>query len=351
MTVKVGVVGCGWWATTAHLPAVLEHPDAELAAIAEPLDENRLRCERAFSPQHVFCDAASMLAEAELDAVVVATPHAHHYAPAASALARGLNVLVEKPMVLDPAQGRALCDLATENACQLIVGYPWHYNDQVVKLRDEIHAGRIGVIEHLSSTYASTARQLYRGHPGLLKDTLGFALAQPQATSYSDPEIAGGGQGQTQLTHSAALCLFLTDLRIRSVQASTARFELDVDLADAVAVRFDGGAIGSLDSVGSVQPGQEEICEVRIFGDSGHILLDAVGGRASIHGPGTVVDELLPLAEEARYPERAPANNLIDVTLGADTNGSPGVLGLRVVELLDAMYTSARQGRPVKVAA
>jgi predicted dehydrogenase len=351
MTVRVGVVGCGWWATTAHLPAVLEHPYAELAAIAEPLTENRVRCEQAFSPHHIFSDAASMLAETELDAVIVATPHANHYAPAASALARGLNVLVEKPMVLDPAQGRALCDLATKNARELIVSYPWHYNDQVVKLRDEIHAGRIGTIEHLSSTYASTARQLYRGNPGSLKNTLGFALTQPQATSYSDPEIAGGGQGQTQLTHSAALCLFLTGLCIRSVQATTARFELDVDLADAVVISFEDGAIGSLDSVGSVQPGQEEICEVRIFGDSGHILLDAVGGRASIHGPGTAVEQLPRLAEGARYPERAPATNLINVTRGADTNGSPGALGLRVVELLDAMYTSARQGRPVKVAA
>jgi hypothetical protein len=65
---------------------------------------------------------------------------------------------------------------------------------------------------------------------------------------------AGGGQA-TQVTHSAALFL-LTGLRPVSVAALTEPFELAVDLADAIVVRFANGAIGSLGSTGSVLPGQ-----------------------------------------------------------------------------------------------
>jgi predicted dehydrogenase len=215
------VIGCGWWATTAHLPALRDHPEAELTAIAEPLEENRTRAPDEFGPKSAFSEGNAMLAEAELDAGIVATPHAHHHAPAAAALARGLNVLVEKPMVLRPEEGRELVDVARRNQCELLVSYPWHYTEQAVRLREQIAAGRIGSIEHVSSTYASTARDLYRGEPALLRNPLGYDLTQPQATTYSDPALAGGGQGQTQLTHNAALCLFLTDLAVHSVQAAT----------------------------------------------------------------------------------------------------------------------------------
>lgn len=341
--VRVGVVGCGWWATRAHLPTIASHPDAELAAIADTSTSNLSRAASIFQPEAVFSDAEEMLLSSDLDAVIVATPHAHHFRPAALALSRGINTLVEKPMVLDPDEGARLLALAEANGCELIVGYPWHYTPQVIELKERIASGSIGAIEHVSATYASTARELYRGHPDAYRDLLGYPVNAPNAATYSNVEIAGGGQGQTQLTHSAALCLHLTGLHITQVRAFTASFELEVDLADAVIVRFENGATGAFDTVGNVQPGQDEICQVRIFGSDGHILLDAIHGTASIHTHNGRVDQLRSLSAADCYPEAAPAYNLIDVTAGRATNGSPGRIGQDVVELISAMYASARQ--------
>jgi predicted dehydrogenase len=340
--VRVGVVGCGWWATTAHLPALRDDPGAELTAVADPDEAKRADAVARYGALHAFADAQAMLDGVALDAVVVATPHAHHAAPAAAALSRGVHVLVEKPLTIDPRDARELVQLADGRGAELIVGYPWHYTDFAIALRREIAAGRIGAIEHVSCTFASIARELYRGRPeGSLDTGYGDHGPAPGPGTYSDPAIAGGGQGQTQLTHSAALTLFLTGLNVVDVRAFTASFELAVDLADALAVRFDNGAIGAFDTVGSVQPGQDEILEIRIFGTEGHIAVEAVQGRASIHGPGERVETLPEPAEPDRYPVHAPVRNLVDVARGTAANGSPGTLGLQVVELVDAMYGSA----------
>ena len=98
------------------------------------------------------------------------------------------------------------------------------------------------------------------------------------------PRSPAAGQGQTQVTHSAALLFLLTGLKPVSVAAMTEPFELAVDLADAVVVRFANGAIGSLGSTGSVLPGQDEMLEYRIFGDRGHIVFDVNEGSAVIYG-------------------------------------------------------------------
>jgi hypothetical protein len=108
--------------------------------------------------------------------------------------------------------------------------------------------------------------------------------------------------------------------------------------------------VGSLASTGSVLPGQEEILELRLFGDAGHLVWDVNAGRASLHGRDGSVEALPPLAPEDRYPEAAPARNLVEVALGRAPNGSPGELGARVVAFLEAMYRAAGSGRTETVA-
>ena len=130
----------------------------------------------------------------------------------------------------------------------MVVGYTWHYNRQVAELRSQIRDGRIGKVEFISCLFGSTVREYYRGSPESYD--LGYML-QPRSNTYSDPELSGGGQGQTQLTHAAALLVHLADVRPATVTAMTENYELPVDLADALAVRFDNGAIGTLGSTGA----------------------------------------------------------------------------------------------------
>ena len=160
-----------------------------------------------------------------------------------------------------------------------MIGYPWHYNEHALALRKAIAAGELGELEFMSCLFASIVRELYRGNPAAYSDFFGFeAAATPGTVSYSDPAIAGGGQGQMQVTHSCALLFWLTGLRPAEVYAYVESFELAVDLAETVALRFDGGAIGSLSSTGSMLVGHEEVLEYRIFGSAGHALFDVTGG-------------------------------------------------------------------------
>jgi predicted dehydrogenase len=351
VTVSIGVVGCGWWSTTAHLPAVAQDPRARLAAIADPDEGRRTRAVARFGVERAYADWRELLDAVPLDALVVATPPAHHFAPAAAALERGIHVLVEKPMVVDPADGRRLLALVHQHGAELLVGYTFEHTRHAIQLREQIAAGRIGAVEHVSCTFASVARELYRGRPDAYVDgSIGYAMTEtPHASTYSTPG-AGGGQAHAQLTHSAALALHLCGLAPLRVSAFTAAFELPVDLADVLVVQFEGGAIGALDSTGAVQPGQAEILQCRIYGDAGHVQVDATQGRASIHGAGGAIEQLEPLSEAERYATGAPVRNLIGVARGEEANHAPGALGQQVVELLDAALRSAREGRVIDIA-
>jgi predicted dehydrogenase len=351
MRAKIGVIGCGWWATRAHLPALQANPDAVIAGIADPDAENRQRAAERFAvpADRVFADAGEMMKRVDLDAAIVAVPHSAHAPLARAVLERGLHLLLEKPMTIHPPDARALASLAKARGVELIVGYPWHYNRQVLAVRDAVAEGRIGRIEYVSCQFASIVRELYRGNPEPYRDILGYSVNPPGFNTYADPEIAGGGQGQTQVTHSAALLFFLTGLKPVSIAALTEPFELAVDLADAIVVRFDNGAIGSLGSTGSVLPGQEEMLEYRIFGERGHIVFDVNDGSAVIYGVDGAAEVLPALPVEERYPDWAPADNLVDVALRRGVNGSPASLGVLTVEFVDAMYRAAKQSRTMPV--
>lgn len=348
--VRVGVVGCGWWATNAHLPALQRNPRATVAALADPSPEALARAAERFEVEATFPGIQDLLAAVEVDAVVIAVPHAYHFETARTALEHGVHVLLEKPMVLEPEHARILVDEARRRGLALVIGYPWHYNRHVLEVRAALAAGDIGEIELVSCLFASTVRELYRGNPEAYHDVFGFAAAATPGTStYSDPAIAGGGQGQTQVTHAGALLFFLTGLRPARVFAQTESYELRVDLADSVVIRFDGGALGSLASIGSVLPGHDELLEYRIFGRDGHVLLDVNGGTCSVHERNGAVRTLPPLDPAERYPESAPVDNLVALALGEGENGSPPEIGQLTVEFLDAMYRSASTGTEIVI--
>lgn len=351
MKARVAVIGCGWWSTYAHLPAIADHPGAQLVALVDPDARRRAAAAAAFGDPATFADTTDLLDSVDIDAAIVAVPHALHHSIAEQVLDRGVHTLLEKPMVLDPAHGRELIALARRRGAELLIDYPWHYNAHALRLRDEIATGQIGRIEYISCLYASTVRELYRGDPEPYREAFGYTVNAPAASTYSDPTLSGGGQGQTQVTHAAALLRFLTGLTPTEIFAFTDNFELPVDLVDTVVAKFSGGAVATLGSTGSVLAGQDEIMRYEIFGDAGHILFDVNRGTASIHNAEGSIEHLDSLPAAQRNPEHAPAHNLIDIVRGTAVNGSPADIGLHAVVFVDAMYRSAAARRPVELPA
>lgn len=350
MVARIGVVGAGWWATRAHLPAIVANGDAELAAIADPIDEKRDRAASVFGPGRTYRDHREMLDNEALDGVVVAVPHMAHYQVALDALQAGAHLMLEKPMVVESGHAARLLQESQQRSLEIVVGYPWHYSGQVLAVRDWIASGEIGELLYVHSLFASIVWDLLRGDVDLVADAVGFTITPTGTDTYGDPAVSGGGQAIVQITHSAALLLFMTGLVPVDVFAFMENRDVRVDLVDALAVRFEGGCIGTIGSTGSTVRTQEELLEYRLYGTGGHILFDVLTGEAGLYrADGTVQRNPAHLAAGTRtydsvYPEDAPVNNLVDVVLSRDENRSPPQLGAAVVGLLEAAYESARTG-------
>ena len=346
MAARIGVIGTGWWATRAHLPAIVAHPEAELVAIAEHVAEKRDRAASAFRPARSYADHQEMLSSEELDGVVIAVPHTAHYGVALDALASGAHLLLEKPMVVKGRHASALLEEARRRGLQIVVGYPYHYNRQVLAVRDWVAGGEIGPLLYVHTLFASIAWDLYRGDVDVVADAVGFTITPTGKDTYGDPALSGGGQGVAQITHSAALLLFMTGLQPSEVFAFMENRDLRVDLVDALAVRFAGGCVGTVGATGSTVRTQTELLEYRLYGTQGHILFDLATSNASLfRADGSVVSNPVDPATMAAYPEDAPVNNLIELILGRGENGSPPELAAAVVRLLEAAYASARSGQ------
>ena len=132
-----------------------------------------------------------------------------------------------------------------------------------------------------------------------------------------------------------------------------ANFDVRVDLCDAISVRFAEGAVGTLASTGGIpaaQAGQQHL-EYRIYGSEGYALLDAMAGTCAIHYNDGRSETLPPTTPDRRYDPGATSRHLADLLDGrVEENLSDGMIGVRTVELLDAAYRSANEGRIVRVA-
>ena len=356
MTARIGVIGTGWWATRAHLPAIAANPDAELVAICDPDEANRRRAAAAFAPPATYSDHREMLRAEQLDGVVVAVPHTRHFDIARDALREGLHVLLEKPMVLRGDHARELLQTAAEHGREIIVGYPWHYNEQVNRARDWIASGAVGDLLYVHTLFASIVWELYRGDVDLVAEEMGYTVNPTGRGTYSDPALSGGGQGVTQITHSGALLLHMCGLEPESVFAHMHNHDLRVDLTDALSVRFEGGCLGTIGSTGSTVRSQAEVLEYRLYGTGGHILFDVMNEQLALYRADGSITESPPCPPapagrdySTSYPEEGPLDNLVEV-IGGGANRSPGRLGARVVAMLEAAYASAAEGKPQPVA-
>jgi predicted dehydrogenase len=318
---RIGVIGTGWWATAAHLPGLVAHPGAEIVGVADlDLAKARQTADR-FGVARAFGDHRELLA-LQPDGVVVVTPHDTHYPLVRDALLAGCDVLVEKPMVIEPAHARELVALARTHGRNLHVGYPYPYTRHNRLLHDLIRDGGLGRILFATSLFATQPVHLYRGETVVSEEPLAGAMWWPGKDTYSEPS-RGGGQLLTQVTHSASLLFFLTGLRPAAVHAFTDTYDTRVDVWDAVNFRTADGSIGSVASTGTVPLTQNTLEEIRIFGSDGHAAVDTTRGTLTVFLNDGTVREEPPLSAAERYPLQTTSQHLVDVIPVVPTCSSP----------------------------
>jgi predicted dehydrogenase len=287
-----------------------------------------------------------MLANENLDAVVVATNHASHYVLAKPCLAQGIHLLIEKPMTLYAFEAKELVALAQANRCEISIGYNANFTPYAIRAREIQESGVLGQIQYISGVFNQHNLDLLKGNVD--RREYGTKVHNPGAV-YSDPQLSGGGHGHLQMTHLLGLLFRLTDLRAYSVSAHMRKHGLAVDLVNAILVQFESGALAAIGGTSNM-PGGRKI-DLQIYCEHGWLDIDDVLGVAAIHGEKIGSEHFAPTTNKLAAADRfASTNNLIDRILGRAPNEAPGEIGWRAVEVLDAAYRSAAEaGRPVLI--
>jgi predicted dehydrogenase len=339
---RIGVIGAGWWAAVNHLPVLRANKDCEVVAVNRLGPEELAQLQRKFDVPLGFEDYRAMLDEVPMDGVVISSPHLLHHEHAVAALAKGCHLLVEKPLTTTAADARDLIAKASAAGKQVIVPYGWNFKGWTDEARTLVANGEIGRIEHVMLQMASALEDLFAGQP--MKETEGHMFRPPPST-WADPARAGG-YGWGQLVHAPGLLFRIADLEPSRVFAITGKSPTGVDYYDAAVVQFVNGATASVSGSATSPKHRGNQIDLRIFGSEGVLLLDIERERLEVRrrdGRDTVVEMA---AGSGAYTCEKPLNALVDICLGREVeNQSPGTVGMRAVEVLDALYRSARSAR------
>ena len=329
--VKIGLIGCGGimhW----HVGNYREIKQARIAALC---DTSRTMLQKMVEKHPelaglpTFKDYRKMVADVELDGVVIATPHTLHVEQILTCLGAGLHVLTEKPMVCGVADAKKVMKKAEQKRRVMMISYQRHFDPAFRLARKLIAEGKLG---RLTFVTALQGQEWLRGTKG---------------TWRQKAALSGGGQLNDSGSHLVDIILWVTGLVPESVFARIDNRGTEVDILSALTMRFKGGAIGTLSIVGDA-PGWWE--EIAFYGEEGALyirngkLLHCVRKKT---GWGADTTDITGKLKYAGNFDR----NFVDAILGKDEPQTPPVCGLRVMQLTEAAWESGKTGQVVKVKA
>jgi predicted dehydrogenase len=341
MTVHVGLIGAGNISDT-HARALGAMTGAAVAATYAPVRE---RAER-FAAQYggtAYDSLDRMLAQRPLDMVVIGTPSGLHADHGIAAAARGLHVLVEKPLDVTAARADGLINAAAAAGVTLGVIFQDRLKPDVVRMKALVDAGRLG------TPILANARVKWYRPPSY------YAGSRWRGTKALD----GGGALMNQGVHTVDLLLWLFG-PVKRVFARTIAGLHAIEVEDtAVAVlEFASGAIGTLEAATSAYPGYSR--QIELTGSNGTIRLD--GDALAAVDLKDVRDDERPAARESATTVSAASPIVADTSahvrvfedfLRAISGRRPplcdGIEGRRSVALIEAIYQSARTNLAVDI--
>jgi predicted dehydrogenase len=171
------LIGLGNVAVHGHLPGWRARSDSAIVAATDSRPARQAECRTALPGARWYESVEALLAAEELDFVDICTPPSSHPALIEAALARGLHVLCEKPLVGSLAELERLAGLARSARAVLHTVHNWHHAPLVRATDEVIRAGRIGPVREI-------VWQTLRTQP---------AAAATGDAWRVDPAVAGGG--------------------------------------------------------------------------------------------------------------------------------------------------------------
>ena len=324
---RLGLAGLGSMGKN-HLRVISSHPETTLAAVADP-DAASLEAAVAQTGARGFEDPLAMIAQAELDGVVIAAPTTAHVALALAAIERGLSVLVEKPLAATVEDGLAIVSAARKSKVRVQVGHVERYNPAVLEMGRLLRAG------WLSTIYAITSRRA-GPFPARIRDV---------------------GVTVDLGTHDVDMLSWIAGERPVRVYAETAqRIHAGHEDLTFGLVHFPSGAIGFLD-VDWLTPAKRR--SLVAVGEEGMFELDyltqkltftrsnverpqMIGGYAT-----TFSGDVAEIQIQNVEPLRAQLDEFVRVLRTGERPYVDGEDGLWAVAIANALLTAAAERRPI----
>jgi predicted dehydrogenase len=326
--IRVGITGVGGLGT--DLGRGFEHVEgATVAAVADVDAGNRAAAAEALGVPVAdrYESHEAMLAGADLDAVVVATPHTLHYEQVVAAIEWGLHVLCEKPLCTDVGHVRDLVERDDASERVLMVGYQRHLSPVYATARERVEAGDGPnyVTAEVTQDWIEAQRDAWRG----------------------DPDRSGGGQLYDTGSHLVDAVLWVTGLTPVAVNARMV-FDDDAERVDkqaALNVEFAEGAVASLAVSGDTPRTREHL---HVWDDEGAVYVEGEGWSrrelSVLDADGTVT---VPGTDDWEW-ESKPAAFVECIREGREPPATARD-ALAVTAVTEAAYESARTGDTVDV--
>jgi predicted dehydrogenase len=331
MGLGVAVVGVGG---LGHLltDILADLPDARVVAGSDVSPTARDGFESTFGAP-AYADLDELLdAHADLDAVLVVTPHTLHFDQAKTCLERGLHVLVEKPMVTDVGDAVELVATADEHGLVLQVGYQRHFHPAFREMKRVVDEGRVGDL-HAINCY------------------LGQDWITPHRRTWRvDPDLSGGGQLYDTGSHLLDALLWTTSADPDTVTARIEYAEPRIDVNSALALTLDVG-------------GESVTTSVLVSGDG--VAIDPAEGYAywGTDGRLTYADRELVVAEkdaptytatfesgtDFHSVNQRKLQHFVDCVESGHESKVPGEFALLVTALTEAAYLADQRDEVVDV--
>ena len=332
------LVGCGR-ISERHLEAVSAHPELELAAVCDIVEERaRTAGERHDVPW--FTSYERMLGESAADVAILCTPSGLHPQHGILAAGHGLHVICEKPMATRLEEADALVRACDAAKVRLFVVKQNRLNPAIQLLKRAADRGRFGRIFLANTTVRWNRPQSY------------YDAAPWRGTWEFD-----GGAFMNQASHYVDMIQWLVG-PVASVSAKTATLARRIESEDTgiALLRFRSGALGTIEVTMLTWPRNLE-GSITIIGEKGTVK---VGGTALNRIETWEFSEYDDDDREAEALRLAPNplsvygsghnpyySNVVRVLRDEDLAGTDGREGRKSLELILAIYESARTGREV----
>lgn len=336
--VRVALVGCGRISRT-HIDALSHVEGLQLTAVCDDV-EDRAREAAARSGAAWYTDYAKMLREAPCDIVTVATPSGLHPAHGIAAAGAGKHVVCEKPMATTLADADALVRACDAAGVRLFVVKQNRLNPAIQLLRRAVDKGRFGRIYVASTTVWWSRPQDYYDQ-----------------ASWRGTRALDGGAIMNQASHYVDLIQWLVG-PVDGVMAQTATLARRIEAEDTgmALLRFANGALGSIQVTMLTFPRNLE-GSITILGEKGTARIGGTAVNKVEHWVFADYDDDDKAIEQAAtappnvygYGHEGYYRNVLAVLRGERQPDTDGRSGRKSLEIILAIYESARTGREVRL--